>query len=181
MKKIDPNMQFQCHVKVRGAFIGLAVLWLLILFVFIDGLLGAASVSDWFAVGIVGGLLLLILVHILLQAATVLTITADTVRLTRFGKPRIEFPRSEITAVGWLVRSDLGRGKDVDIYIASEKPGTKRDILYHRLKRTANKKGAAYICIEPSPQRTPVLQALFPPLDPETYVSYDRPEGRKWY
>ncbi len=177
MKRNDPTVQFQCRVTATATIWALSILCLVLLSICAAVVF---TINTWFIsvlyIAIMGGPAIFVLVNLLLQAASILTITADTVHLTRFGKPRIEFQRSEITAVGRVL---LCNNKGECLYIASEGPENNHATLYHRLKRTANKKGAAYICVELTPQRAQALQALFPSLDLEACVSYDRPEGRK--
>ncbi len=178
MKKPDSEVLFQCRMASTG-FLWLAAV-LAVIYFSIAAVVIALFHGAWFAVllygGAMGGFGVFLLIHFIRQASSILTITADTLCLTRFGKCLIEFRRDEITSSGRFIAFN---NKEFYLYFAAETAGTQQGTLYRRIKKTANKRGSAYLCIGETAKRLEALQAIFPNLSVKNEVSYAYPNGRK--
>lgn len=111
---------------------------------------------------------LFVAAHLLFQAATILTITADEIQLSRFGFLVTVCRRDAVTSAGFFTKYN-NRGQY--LYITAdpkamheEVPPTRerQNTIYYILRKNANKKNAYHICVERTQKRTDVIKKLVP-------------------
>lgn len=173
MPKQRPEVLFQCRMISKWAAWSAAILCGVILLLFVLALSSSdvdlitvfAAFSPAIAFVLVMGTAFFI------EAATVFTITADKIVLTRLGRVITQMPRREISSAGVFVRYS---NKGMYLYVSAEIPGgpvpandhaKNNDPRFYTLKNTANKKGSRSICVEQTKERTEAMQRLIPEFD----------------
>lgn len=173
MPKQRPEVLFQCRMISKWAAWSSATLCGVVLLLFVLALSssGVDLITVFAAFSPAIAFVLVMGIAFLIEAATVFTITADEVVLTRFGRIITQMPRREISSAGVFARYS---NKGMYLYISAEIPGgplsvndhaKSSDPRFYTLKNTANKKGSRSICVEQTKERTGAMQRLVPEFD----------------
>lgn len=172
MKTKQENVIFQCSM-LSGAMACVVAITIGLFAAAIWAILSLDDVSISVAMIAVCPMLafaLFLLFQLLLQPATVLTVTPNEVCLKRFGTTVTAFRREDVTSAGFFTRYD-NKGQylylTVDLAAISEK-----DTLFRRIKKYANKKNGQYICVERTDKRTEAFKRLFPPFNESNDIRF---------
>lgn len=172
------NAAYRCRMASKGTAWAATILCSICVFLIVVVLL-SFDANPIIAVAALSPVLVFVFVvavKLVIETATVFTITDDSVVLSQFGRQITSFPLDSISLAGVFVRYN---NRSPYIFISSinleglsERKNGKEinKLLFDSIKSTANKKNSKVICFEQTKERNDTIQKLIPQFSLENVV-----------